>query len=159
MTDNGERLENMGDKIIDELDKGIIKLLARDGRMSFTEIGEQLNVTEKTIRTRYKILTEQGILKVTGVVNPVSIGIKVVAILQVAVDNGAFSDVRDCLVEFPSIRFVTMTSGDYQLLVQVYHKTHDELTEFLKELNKVQGVNRTNMIMQFEVYKNTFEYL
>lgn len=159
MPNYGERLEIMADKNIDVLDKGIIKLLARDGRMSFTEIGEQLNVTEKTIRTRYKLLTEQGVLKVTGVVNPVSIGIKVVAILQIAVGNGAFSDVCDRLVEFPRVRFVTMTSGDYQLLVQVHHKTHENLTEFLKELNNLKGITKTNVIMQFEVYKNTFEYL
>ncbi|HET7581086.1 MAG TPA: Lrp/AsnC family transcriptional regulator [Bacillales bacterium] len=145
--------------ILDELDKGIVKLLAKDGRMSFTEIAEQLNVTEKTIRSRYKNLTHQGILKVTGVVNPVSVGVKVVALLQIAVNSGAFSDVRERLVGFPRVRFVTMTSGEYQFLIQVHQKTYDQLTEFLKELNKITGIARTNTIIQFEVYKNTFDYL
>lgn len=149
----------MTDKILDELDKGIIQLLAKDGRMSFTEIGDQLNVTEKTIRSRYKILTEEGILKVTAVVNPVSIGIKIVALLQIAVESGAFADVRDQLIAFPRIRFVTMTSGDYQLFIQVHQKTHEDLTEFLKKINEVKGIAKINTIMQFEVYKNTFEYL
>lgn len=39
---------------LDELDHGIIKYMAEDGRVSFAELSKNLQVTEKTIRLRYK---------------------------------------------------------------------------------------------------------
>lgn len=145
--------------ILDELDTGIIQLLSRDGRMAYSEMAEKLDVTEKTIRSRYKNLIDNDIIKVTAVVNPISLGIKVVAIIQLKVAPGALQDVITHLKEVKPIRFVTMMSGEYQLLIQTFHYTYDALTEFLKELNVVSGINEVNVSVQFEVYKNTFEYI
>ncbi|WEG12907.1 Lrp/AsnC family transcriptional regulator [Pullulanibacillus sp. KACC 23026] len=149
----------MKQDILDDLDKGIVHLLSKDGRMSFSEMAERLEVTEKTIRTRFKNLIDNDILKVTGVVNPISLGIKVVAISQMSVANTHLQEVREALVKHPAIRFVTMTSGEYQLLIQSFHSTYDELTEFIKELHMINHITKTNVIVQFEVYKNTFEYV
>lgn len=150
---------DVGRQFVDELDKGIIQSLARDGRMPFSEIADRLQVTEKTVRTRYKSLIDRGILKVTGVVNPVSIGIKVVAIIQIAVKSGFLTDVKERLMDCKNVRFITYTSGEYQYLIQVYFKTYEELTEFTKRLNDDSAIQNTNVIVQFEVYKNTFDYL
>lgn len=145
--------------LLDYLDRGIIKLLSRDGRMSFSEMADHLEVTEKTIRTRYKNLIDNDIVKVTGVVNPVSLGVKVVAIIQIGVGPNALDDVCKQLVEFKTVRFVTMTSGEYQLMIQTFHSTYEGLTEFLSKLNRIANISKTNVIMQFDVYKNTFEYI
>jgi len=67
---------------IDELDRAMIKLLSGDGRMSFTELSSRLSVTEKTVRSRYKNLIENDILSVVGVVNPIALGLKAEAIIQ-----------------------------------------------------------------------------
>jgi Lrp/AsnC family transcriptional regulator for asnA, asnC and gidA len=146
-------------KKLDALDKGIIKLLAQDGRMSFTEIAEKLNVTEKTIRNRYKSLMDCKILKVTGVVNPLSLGLKVEAIILIGAEAQHLDQVREALVELPEVRYVTLISGEYQLLIQVFMRTYEQLDGFIKKLNQIKGLNKMNVIIQFEVYKNTFEYL
>ncbi|WP_347549121.1 AsnC family protein [Pseudalkalibacillus hwajinpoensis] len=52
--------------ILDELDKNLIVCLSHDGRMSFKDIAEELDVTEKTIRLRYKKLVDSGVLKVVA---------------------------------------------------------------------------------------------
>lgn len=145
--------------ILDELDTGIIQLLSRDGRMAYSEMAEKLDVTEKTIRSRYKNLIDNEIIKVTAVVNPISLGIKVVAIIHLKVAPLVMQEVISNLKEIKSIRFITMMSGDYQLLIQTFHYTYDALTEFLKELNLISGITEVNVSVQFEVYKNTFEYV
>lgn len=144
---------------MDALDKGIIKLLAQDGRMSFTDIAEKLNVTEKTIRNRYKGLMDCKILKVTGVVNPLCLGLKVEAIILIRAEAQHLDQVREALIELPEVRYVTLISGEYQLLTQVFMRTYEQLDGFIKKLNQIKGLNKMNVIIQLQVYKNTFEYL
>lgn len=149
----------MSVEIIDQLDKGIIKLLSKDGRMSFTEIAQHLNVTEKTIRTRYNNLVENKILEVVGVVNPISLGVKVGAIIQLSVVPPHMEAIIQQLKEISGIRFITLTSGEYQLLVQANVKDYEEITEIVKSIHFIQGVNKSNVILQMDVYKNSFEYI
>ncbi|MBA2876143.1 Lrp/AsnC family transcriptional regulator [Thermaerobacillus caldiproteolyticus] len=144
---------------IDELDRQIIKLLSNDGRMSFTEIANKLNVTEKTVRTRYKNLIDHGILEVVGVVNPIALGIRAGAIIQLKVEGQKLFDVIDQLQELKEVRYITLTSGCYQLLIQIAVPSQDEITDIVKTLNSIQGIIEMNTIIQLEVYKNTFDYI
>jgi Lrp/AsnC family transcriptional regulator for asnA, asnC and gidA len=144
---------------IDDLDKQIIKLLSRDGRMSFTEIAQRLNVTEKTIRARYNNLIEKKIIEVVGIVNPISLGVKVGSIIQIKVLPTKLMNIVEQLKAKKEIRFITLTSGDYQLLIQINLKDYDELTKVVKELMNMEGIIGTNVMMQMDVYKNTFDYI
>ncbi|WP_078428938.1 Lrp/AsnC family transcriptional regulator [Alkalihalobacterium alkalinitrilicum] len=144
-------------KEIDHLDKSILRLLSKDGRMSFTEIASQLEVTEKTVRTRYRALVDQGILEVVGVVNPISLGLKVSAIIQLGIEPQQLNDVTNKVMSFKEVRHVSLITGEYQLLIQVNVKTYDDLTTFLKKLNDTPGIRKPNVMVQLEVNKNTFE--
>ncbi len=55
---------------LDELDNEIIRLLIDDGRMPIGEMAKQLNVTSPTVRKRIKALENNGIFKVSGLINP-----------------------------------------------------------------------------------------
>ncbi len=57
---------------IDETNLAIIKHL-REGRKSFQKIAEDLSITENTVRARVNRLTEEGVLDVTGLVDPEAI--------------------------------------------------------------------------------------
>ncbi|WP_425284642.1 Lrp/AsnC family transcriptional regulator [Fictibacillus solisalsi] len=149
----------MSVEIIDHLDKGIIKLLSKDGRMSFTEIANRLNVTEKTVRSRYNNLVENNILEVVGVVNPISLGVKVGAIIQISVVPPNMNHTIQQLRDITGIRFITLTSGEYQLLVQANVRDYEEITEIVKSIHQLPGINKTNVILQMDVYKNSFEYI
>jgi Lrp/AsnC family transcriptional regulator, regulator for asnA, asnC and gidA len=148
----------MDSAVIDELDKGIIKFLAKDGRMSFTEIASNMLVTEKTIRTRYKNLLEQEILNVVGVVNPVAIGIKAGAIIQLKVQLPTLEQVIEDLKKLKEVRFITTISGKYQLIIQVAVPTYDDLPASFKKISLISGLEEMNTTIQLEVHKNTFEY-
>jgi Lrp/AsnC family transcriptional regulator for asnA, asnC and gidA len=141
------------------LDKGIIKLLSKDGRMSFTEIGLQLNVTEKTIRSRYKNLIEQGVLEVVGVINPVAIGVKAGSIIQLKVELSLLEKVIEDLNKLREVRFITSTTGKYQLITQIAVPSHDDLSASFKRIRNIHGIVEINTIIQLQVYKNTFQYI
>ncbi|RNF39498.1 Lrp/AsnC family transcriptional regulator [Planococcus salinus] len=144
---------------LDELDKGIIKCLTKDGRISFAELSKKMNVTEKTIRLRYKNLCDREIIDVVGIVNPIALGLKAGAIIQIKVKSKSISTVIEELMNIDIIRYVTLTTGEYPLLVQITVKDQEKITEVLKEINQIEAVTDINTIMQLEVYKNTFEYI
>ncbi|UOE95591.1 Lrp/AsnC family transcriptional regulator [Alkalihalobacillus sp. LMS39] len=142
---------------IDSLDRGIIQLLSKDGRMSFTEIANRLDVTEKTVRSRYKNLVETGIIDVVGIVNPISLGLKVAAIIQLAAASNQLTNIVDQVKQYKEVRYVSLITGEYQVLLQVNMKTYEELTEFIKKINGIAGITKSNVIIQLEINKNTFD--
>jgi Lrp/AsnC family transcriptional regulator, regulator for asnA, asnC and gidA len=143
---------------IDEMDRRIIKLLSKDGRMPFTELAAQLKVTEKTVRLRYKNLVENEILKVMGYINAPSLNLNTSAIIQLKVLPQKINDAVKELKTLRDIRYITMTSGPYSLLVQVVVPTQIALTQILHQINGIAHITEMNTIIQLEVYKNTFDF-
>ena len=54
---------------IDDSSIEIIKRL-RDGRASYKKIAEDLSLSENTVRSRVKKLEEEGVLEISGLVDP-----------------------------------------------------------------------------------------
>lgn len=144
---------------LDELDHGIIKRLSEDGRVSFAELSKCLHVTEKTIRLRYKNLIDKEILNVVGIVNPIAVGLKAGAIIQIKAKSQSLQQVIEELKKIPPIRYITVTSGEYPLLVQITVKDQEKITEVLYAINSIEAVTDVNTIIQLDVHKNTFEYI
>ena len=48
---------------IDETTKIILRLLKDNGRMSFTELGEQLGLSRVAVKKRVEKLEEQGVIR------------------------------------------------------------------------------------------------
>jgi Lrp/AsnC family transcriptional regulator for asnA, asnC and gidA len=57
---------------IDNINLLIIKHL-RNGRKSYRKIADQLSLSENTVRTRVHKLMEDGVLEISGLVDPDSI--------------------------------------------------------------------------------------
>lgn len=144
---------------LDELDHGIIKRLSEDGRVSFAELSKCLHVTEKTIRLRYKNLIDKEILNVVGIVNPIAVGLKAGAIIQLKVKSQFLQAAIEELKKIPPIRYITVTSGEFPLLVQITVKDQEKITEVLYAIDAIEAVTDVNTIIQLDVHKNTFEYI
>ncbi|WP_096201377.1 Lrp/AsnC family transcriptional regulator [Bacillus sp. FJAT-45350] len=144
---------------IDELDTNIIRLLSKDGRMSFTEISNRLEVTEKTVRTRYKSLIEDDIIDIVGVVNPISLGLNVSAIVQISAGANYLEKIIQQTRKYKEVRYISLITGEYQLYLQVNVKDYQELTSFIKQLNLIEGVTKCNTMVQLEVNKNSHEII
>ncbi|MFN2232971.1 MAG: Lrp/AsnC family transcriptional regulator, partial [Anaerolineales bacterium] len=64
----------------DEFDWKIITLLNEDGRMPSAEIARKLgNVSARTVTNRINALTENGVISVRAIVDPVKVGYGVMA--------------------------------------------------------------------------------
>lgn len=139
---------------LDDLDFAILSYLQQDGRMSFTVIAENLKVSIGTIRTRFNKLIEDGTINIIGRVNPDKVGFRSYAHIAVFVRPITLSEqVAAKIAKKPEVSFLAMTSGDYDLEVDVMCRDNDHLVKFMNEIAKIEGVYQTKTTMYFKVYK------
>lgn len=94
-----------------------------------------------------------------GIVNPIAVGLKAGAIIQIKVKSRSLAKVIEELKLIPPIRYITVTSGEYPLLVQITVKDQGKITEVVYAINEIEEVTDINTIIQLDVFKNTFEYI
>ena len=143
-----------GSIILDKLDFEILSFLQEDGRMSFTVIADKLNVSIGTIRTRFNKLIADGTVNIIGRVDPDKVGFRCYAHIAVFVRPATLKEkVAQKISKLPEVSFLAMTSGDYDLEVDVMCRDNNHLVDFVNDISKIEGVHQTKTTIYFKVYK------
>ena len=143
-----------GSIILDKLDFEILSFLQEDGRMSFTVIADKLNVSIGTIRTRFNKLIADGTVNIIGRVDPDKVGFRCYAHIAVFVRPATLKEkVAQRISKLPEVSFLAMTSGDYDLEVDVMCRDNNHLVDFVNDISKIEGVYQTKTTIYFKVYK------
>jgi len=144
---------------MDETDRAIIARLQYDGRMPFTAIAEQVGISEATVRNRVARLREEGVLQVVGIVDPHLLGLRATAVIGVAVLPARLELAAREIATFEEVSYLVMTSGAYDLLVEVLCQDTDHLARFLSDkLLRVEGVQRTETFYILRTYKFSYRW-
>jgi len=139
---------------LDDLDFQILSCLQKDGRMSFTEIAEKLKVSIGTARARVNKLIEDKAIHIVGRVEPNLIGFHSYAHIAIYVRPATLKEkLAKQISKKPEVSFLAMTSGEYDLEVNVMCRDHAHLVQFIDEISKIQGVHQTKTTLYFKVYK------
>ena len=147
-------MEKNNNNALDELDFAILSYLQKDGRMSFTVIAKKLKVSIGTIRTRFNKLIEDGTINIIGRVNPDKIGFGSYAHIAIFIRPITLNEqVANKIAKKPEVSFLALTSGDYDLEVDVMCRDNDHLVQFMNDIAKIEGVFHTTTTMYFKVYK------
>jgi len=142
---------------MDELDREIIKILQVDGRIPYTDIARNLDISEATVRNRISRLVDQKIIQIIGLVDPYHLGYDAPAMIGVTVDPRQLEAAAAEIALFPEVSYLIMVSGEYDLMVEVMCRDRKELTDFLNQkLRCVQGVTRTQSSIILQTYKMAF---
>ena len=140
--------------ISDELDFDILSCLQEDGRMSFTVMAEKLNVSIGTIRTRVNKLIQEGIIHIVGRVDPEKVGFHSYAQIAVYVRPATLKEtVADKIAKLPEVSFLALTSGDFDLEVDVMCRNNNHLVEFVNTISQIKGVHQTRTTFYLKVFK------
>lgn len=120
---------------VDHIDRAIVELLQRDGRMSAAEIARRVgNITERAVRYRLDRLIEENIIRVRAIVNPRAVGHAVIGDVMVEVESGHVRQVAHLLTEFDSVGYVAFSMGQGDISLQVNAPDTDELYRFVTEV-------------------------
>ncbi len=140
--------------VLDDLDFAILSCLQQDGRMSFTVIADKLKVSIGTIRTRFNKMIEDGTVNIIGRVDPEKVGFRSYAHIAVYVRPATLKEkVAQKISKLSEVSFLAMTSGDYDLEVDVMCRDNDHLVQFVNQLSDIEGVYQTKTTIYFKVYK------
>lgn len=147
-------MHSPGQVVLDKLDFDILSFLQKDGRMSFTVIADKLDVSIGTVRTRFNKLIEDGTVSIIGRVDPDKVGFRCYAHIAVFVRPATLKEkVAQKISKLPEVSFLAMTSGDYDLEVDVMCRDNNHLVDFVNDISKIEGVYQTKTTIYFKVYK------
>jgi DNA-binding Lrp family transcriptional regulator len=130
---------------LDRTDRAIIAELAVDSRLSVRAIAERVHISRTAANRRLKKLIADGVLTGFGAqVDRKAIGLHVVAIVIVKVDNAPWTDLAAALSELPYVESVLAVSGDIDFVVTVSAPDHEQLSEvIMRQIHGMPGVVST----------------
>lgn len=157
----------MSKTVLDQVDQQIIAALAKDGRVSFREIARQLDISEGTVRVRMTRLQDEDLIRVTLVGSPLALGVGVSAMTMMRVRPGHVRETAEVLSQLKNVRFVGLSFGPADVMIQSLHKDVADLHHFVSELipQVAPAVTSTDTFQLAEVMKSSwtwgdwFEYL
>jgi Lrp/AsnC family transcriptional regulator, regulator for asnA, asnC and gidA len=144
---------------VDDLDRRIIKMLQVDGRLSNTEIARSLEITETTVRKRIAHLLDERLMSIVAVPTPEASGMLLSAILGVSVELTAIHAVADTIRTYPEVRYVGMSAGRYDLMVEAFFTDQEHLLEFVTgKLGCLPGITSLETSIILKVVKFSYEW-
>lgn len=145
--------------VLDELDHKIIAVLQENARLTNSEVARQVGSTEPTVRRRIDRLLENHIIKIVAVAPPMPLGYQIVAIMGIQIDHKHLGTVERALAEMPEIRFAGVTLGSYDVVVEAWFRSNEELLTFLHEqLSKIEGIQRIESLQVAKMIKYTYDW-
>jgi Lrp/AsnC family transcriptional regulator, regulator for asnA, asnC and gidA len=143
---------------LDAINRAIIVELQHDGRKSYTAIAEKVGLSEAAVRQRVQRLTEDGVMQIVAVTDPIRLGFKRVAMVAIRVSGDA-TIVADALSKVPEVGYVVIAGGTYDLLAEVVCEDDDHLIEVLNRTIRVfPGVRETETFLYLRLHKESYTW-
>jgi Lrp/AsnC family transcriptional regulator, regulator for asnA, asnC and gidA len=142
---------------LDPVNRRIIEILQREGRCPFTVIARELGISEAAVRARVGRLTEAGVMDVVAVTNPLMLGFEVMALVGVQA-NSDIERVARVASDWSETSYIVITSGSYDLLVEVVCEHNRHLLEVVQRLREIDGVKSTETFMYLDMVKMTYAW-
>lgn len=124
---------------MDELDREILALLREDGRMPFTQIAEELGVSEGTVRNHVDRMREEGVIERFTVDVAREDRFRVVVMVGVNPEK----PIEDIIAALPGDCTVDEVTGEWDLVIRFGREHSEAANEALEAVRKVDGVERT----------------
>jgi Lrp/AsnC family transcriptional regulator for asnA, asnC and gidA len=141
-------------KVVDDLDKAILKELQNNARTPFAKIAAKLGADESTIRFRVKRLIRRGVIRrFTALLDPRKMGFSVTAVLMIKVNPKFFREASTELGTFHEIHHLYQRTGEYDLVAMVHTVDHRKLNELIKRVKAVKGVRDASVSIVTELLK------
>ncbi|MFB6208979.1 MAG: Lrp/AsnC family transcriptional regulator [Candidatus Nanohaloarchaea archaeon] len=123
---------------MDSKDRKIIQILKENGRASFTEIAEEVDVSEATVRNRVREMQDSGIIEKFTVETSEA---ENSALVMVKLETGI--DIDEVVDKLPADLVMKEVTGEYDLVLELSEQSPEELNSLLDQIRAVSGVRDT----------------
>ena len=127
---------------LDELDQQIVKLLIRNARMSYSEIGQKIGISRVAVRSRVQALEQAGIIEeYTTVINPQKISGAISCYFEIETVPDTLPEVAALLEQNDTVTQIYRVTGKSTLHVHAVSSSSEEMEELMYgTMDKLPGV-------------------
>lgn len=141
---------------LDGIDKKILELLMINARMSYVDIGKELNLSRVSVRERVNQLMEDGIIeRFTVVINSEKVGKTVSGFFEVDCEPAYLVEVAEKLAQNPNVASCYQMTGPSTLHMHVLVEDFVALEKFINnELYSLEGITRVESHILLRRFKS-----
>jgi len=144
---------------IDATHIAIIRHL-RDGRKSFRQIAKALGISENTVRKRVNDLISEGVLEITGQVNPEAIPGHKIAIIGVKLSTMNLISKAEEFSKLKGVISASVVTGRFDIILFVLFNEEFRLLDFyVDEVSKIKEVQSVETFIVYKGYNLMAPYL
>jgi Lrp/AsnC family leucine-responsive transcriptional regulator len=135
---------------MEDVDAAICKLLAADGRMSFTELGKRTGLSTSAVHQRVKRLEQRGAIRgYVATIDPAEFGLTLTAFVSIRpIDASQPDDAPERLAHITEIEACYSVAGDESYILHVRVTEPKALEDLLATIRKSANVStRTTIVL------------
>lgn len=136
--------------MMEELDRRLVALLTRDGRMSFTDLAREAGLSVSATHQRVRRLEQRGVIRgFRAQVDAEGIGLPLTAFVSIKpIDPASPDDAPDRLAHLDAIEACHSVAGDESYILKVRVGTPGELETLLQRIRSAANVStRTTVVL------------
>jgi Lrp/AsnC family transcriptional regulator, leucine-responsive regulatory protein len=135
---------------VEDLDRQILRLLATDGRRSYTDLAKDTGLSVSAVHQRVRRLEQRGVLRgYRAVVNADEAGLPLTAFVSIKpIDPAAPDDAPERLSHLAAIEACHSVAGDESYILKVRVTSPTALESLLQEIRAAASVStRTTVVL------------
>jgi Lrp/AsnC family leucine-responsive transcriptional regulator len=135
---------------VEETDRTIVRLLAEDGRMSYTDLGRRTGLSTSAVHQRVRRLEQRGVIRgYRAVVDYEAIDLPLTAFISVKpIDVSAPDDVPDRLADIAEIEACHSVAGEESYILKARVEGPTQLEALLSRVRSQANVStRTTVVL------------
>ncbi|WP_202033922.1 Lrp/AsnC family transcriptional regulator [Rhizobium rhizogenes] len=146
---------------LDEIDKRILRVLQRDGRIQNIELAREVGLSPSPCLRRVKLLEDAGIIdRYVAVLNPVKAGLPLSLFARVwltAQDAETIDHFIAAMKKLPQVMECYIMLGESDALLRVAVSDLDDYRQFQStHLTKINGIQNVKTDVPSEVVKQSY---
>jgi len=121
---------------VEEIDRRIITLLARDGRMSFTDLARETGLSVSAVHQRVRRLEKRGVIRgYAALIDYDAIGLPLTAFISIKpIDPAAPDDAPQRLEHLTAVEACHSVAGDESYILKVRVASPQALEDLLQRI-------------------------
>ncbi|GAB2924685.1 Lrp/AsnC family transcriptional regulator [Nonomuraea fastidiosa] len=135
---------------MEEIDRRIVTLLARDGRMSFTDLARETGLSVSAVHQRVRRLEKRGVIRgYAAIIDHDAVGLPLTAFVSIKpIDPAAPDDAPERLAHLTAIEACHSVAGDESYILKVRVASPVALEDLLQQIRASANVStRTTVVL------------
>ncbi|MCM3203081.1 Lrp/AsnC family transcriptional regulator [Paenibacillus illinoisensis] len=142
--------------MLDSIDSHILRRLAQNSRISYTELAKEVGLSGVAVKERIDRLVNQGIIEQFSIViSAEKLGKKISAYLELEVEPAYLNEIIEALKQNDKVAVLYEMTGPCILHIHILVESIEEMEQFMNEsIYSLRGIVRAETQILMKRHKN-----